>query len=139
MAELARIETVVFLQSADLFAFCRAEETLRIAMIANEHRFRVGDSLYRTKDPAEALYCVVQGEVRLEDEQGSSRRVGPLATFGAAELLSGTLRTCTATAEKDSLVLAIDAEDFFDLLSSNTEIIKALFRQLLRGGHLTAF
>ncbi len=56
----------------------------------------------------------------------------PLTTFGVKEILSGRLRTETATATSEALVLAIEAEDFFDLLSHNIEIVKALFRQLLR-------
>jgi CRP-like cAMP-binding protein len=41
------------------------------------------------------------------------------------------LRTHTATAVDDTLVLALDAEDFFDLLANNIEIVRSLFRQLL--------
>ena len=136
MAELARIEAVVFLQSADLFAYCTAEQSLRIAMIAHERRFRAGDILYRRNDPADTLYCVVQGEVLLEDAAGQTRKVGPLTAFGVAELLSGHLRNSDATAALETLVLAINGEDFFDLLAGNIEIVKALFRQLLREGHL---
>ena len=47
------------------------------------------------------------------------------------EILSGQLRSHEAVAEEDSLVLAITAEDFFDLLSHNIEIVKALFRRIL--------
>jgi CRP/FNR family transcriptional regulator len=136
VAELARIETVVFLQSADLFSYCKAEEILRIAMIARERRCAAGESLYRLNDPADALYCVVRGEVQLEDAAGQVRRVGPLATFGVTELLSDRLRASAASASVESLILTIDADDFFDLLSSNIEIVKALFRQLLRRGHI---
>ena len=132
MSELARIETVVFLQSADLFAACKAEEVLRISAIAHERRFQAGEQIYNENDPAAALYCVAQGEVRVHQAAGGGRTVGPLGTFGVVEILSGRLRTGKALAEKDTLVLEIDAEDFFDLLANNIEIVKALFRQLLR-------
>jgi CRP-like cAMP-binding protein len=51
---------------------------------------------------------------------------------GVEEILSGRLRRGTATASSDTLVLAIDAEDFFDLLSNNIEIVKSLFRIILQ-------
>jgi CRP-like cAMP-binding protein len=136
VAELARIETVIFLQSADLFSYCKAEEILRIAMIARERKYAAGESVYRKSDPADALYLVVRGEVRLEDGAGGTRVVGPLGSFGVAELLSDRLRGSSASAATDSLVLTIEADDFFDLLSSNIEIVKALFRQLLHDGQL---
>ncbi len=132
MSELARIETVMFLQSADLFSACSAEEVLRISAIAHERRFAPGETIYEAKERATALYCVVRGGVRVEDPDGGSREVGPLGTFGVLEILSGRLRGARAVAGADTLILEIDAEDFFDLLANNIEIVKAIFRRLLR-------
>ena len=132
MSDLAQIETVVFLQSVDLFSFCKAEEVLRISSIAKERRFEQGERIFKEGDEADLLYCVVQGIVQLEAPDGAKWMAMPLTTFGVKEILSGRLRTETASATSDALVLAIEAEDFFDLLSHNIEIVKALFRQLLR-------
>ncbi len=49
------------------------------------------------------------------------------------EILSGRLRTGSATAAAETLTLAIEADDFFDLLANNIEIVKALFRHLIQG------
>ena len=132
MSELTRIQIVVFLQSCDLFSHCKADEILRISGIAHERRLEQGTRVYRPSDPADELYCVVQGEVQLKDAQGSARRVGTLGTFGASEILCGKLRTEEVVVTEEALVLAIEAEDFFDLLSNNIEIVKALFRHLLQ-------
>ena len=134
MADLAQIETVVFLQSVDLFSFCKAEEVLRISSIAKERRFEQGEQIFKEGDESDLLYCVVQGIVSLESGEGGKWMSTPLTTFGVKEILSGRLRTETATATTEALVLGIEAEDFFDLLSHNIEIVKALFRQLLREG-----
>ncbi len=131
MAELARIETVVFLQSVDIFSFCKAEEVLRIAAIARERSFVEGERIFESGDSADSLYCVVRGSVVLETSDGTVRSAGPLTTFGVLEILTGRLRNASARAESDTLVLAIEADDFFDLLAHNIEIIKALFRHLI--------
>lgn len=131
MSELARIERVVFLQSVDIFSFCKAEEVLRIAAIANERTVGAGDGLYAPGDAADSLYCVVRGGVRLRAADGSSRLAGPLTTFGVLESLGGGPRTADATAEHDTLLLMIQADDFFDLLAHNIEIIKALVHHLI--------
>jgi len=131
VAELAGIEAVMLLQSADLFAHCRAEETLRIAAIARERSFRAGETIYERNTPSQALYCVVRGEVAVRGDDDATRVVGPLTTFGVEEILSGRLRAATAVAVSDTLVLAIDSEDFFDLLANNVEIVRALFRHLI--------
>ena len=137
MPELTRIQAVVFLQSCDLFSYCRADEILRIAGIAQERRLRAGEKVYVDNGPADVLYCVVHGEVRLRGPQGE-RAVGPLHTFGVRDILCGRLRGEDAEARVDSLVLAIEAEDLFDLLSNNIEIVKALFRHVLQDREATS-
>jgi CRP-like cAMP-binding protein len=131
VSELARIETVVFLQSVDIFSYCKAEEVLRIAAIAQERMVGAGEKIYSANEPAEGLFCVVRGSVKIESSNGETKMVGPLATFGGIDILRSRLRTATATAETDSLLLAIESEDLFDLLSNNIEIVKALFRHLI--------
>lgn len=135
MRELARIETVVFLQSADLFSACSAEEVLRISAIAHERSFGAGETIYNVNDRASALYCVVRGGVRIEQNGERRREVGPLGTFGVVEILSGRQRTESAVAAADTLILEIDGDDFFDLLAHNIEIVKAIFRRLLHDDH----
>jgi CRP/FNR family cyclic AMP-dependent transcriptional regulator len=138
MSELPRIETVLFLQSVDFFSSCTAEQILRISAIVQQRRLAAGEQVYSAGEPAGELYCVVEGAVSTVNG-GRSRRAGPGETFGVLEILSGRLRSRAAAAEEDSLVLEITAEDFFDLLSHNIEIVKALFRRILeqrdeRGG-----
>jgi hypothetical protein len=53
------------------------------------------------------------------------------------DILCGRLRGEDAEARVDSLVLAIEAEDLFDLLSNNIEIVKALFRHVLQDRETT--
>jgi CRP-like cAMP-binding protein len=130
--ELARIETIVFLQSVDLFSFCKAEEILRIAAIAGERRLAAGERIFDVNDPADCLYCVVQGEVRVDGPGDEERTVHPLGAFGVKEILSGRLRGGRAVTEVESLLLVISAEDLFDLLANNIDIVKALFRHLFR-------
>jgi CRP-like cAMP-binding protein len=131
VTELTRIQMVVFLQSCDLFSHCKADEILRISGIAQERRLQQGTRIYATSDAADELYCVVQGEVELKGADGSGRSVGTLGTFGVREILCGKLRAEEAVVAEETLLLAIEAEDFFDLLSNNIEIVKALFRHLL--------
>ncbi|HVS15903.1 MAG TPA: cyclic nucleotide-binding domain-containing protein [Thermoanaerobaculia bacterium] len=128
---MPRIERVMLLQSVPLFKFCTVEEVLRIAAIAGVARFAEGQQVYRADEPARALYCVVEGLVRIEGEGLAPREIGPRRSFGVLEILSGRLRRATAYALEPTRALQIEAEDFFDLLSNNIEIVKALFREIL--------
>jgi hypothetical protein len=131
---MAHIEMVVFLQGVDLLAYCNAEQVVRLAGIASEIRFEQGQVIYRRNEPPDALYCIVEGRVALAGDSSGRDQAGPRETFGVTDILSGQLRSCDATAAEPTRVLAIEAEDFFDLLSNNIEIVKALFRRLAHHG-----
>ena len=130
MSELPRIETVLFLQSVDFFSACTADQILRISAIVHQRRLAAGERVYAPGEPADEMYCVVEGAVAT-DNGGRPLTAGPGETFGVSEILSGRLRSREAVAEQDSLVLEITADDFFDLLSHNIEIVKAIFRRIL--------
>lgn len=132
MRDLTRIETVVALQSSDLFAFCKAEEILRIAGITRQRFYPAGTRIYEQSGPAEMLYLVVHGEVTLKGADRPSRTIGRLQSFGVRAILCGRLHDQDATATRETLTLGIEANDFFDLLANNIDIVKSLFRNLLR-------
>ena len=60
-----------------------------------------------------------------------TERRGRHQSFGVVDILSGRRRQLDARAATDLVALRIDAEDFFDLLAHNVEIVKALFREVL--------
>ncbi len=128
MSPMAQIEMMVFLQGVELFAHCNADQVLRLAAIASENTYEKGEVIFRRDEPADSLFCVVEGKVHLgsDDEQGVV--VGPSGRFGVLDILSGRVRSGDAVAAADTRVLVIEAEDFFDLLSNNIEIVRALFR-----------
>lgn len=132
MTQLTRIQMVVYLQAVELFTYCTAEQMVRIASIARQRNFAAGEDIYSANDPAESMYCIATGAVTLAHPDGGERRVSDKEIFGVEEILSDRLRGENARAEAETVALVVDAEDFFDLLSNNIEIVKALFRQLLR-------
>ena len=130
MANLPQIERVLFFQETNLFTHCSTAQVMRIAAIASERTYPAGERVYSINDPSDAIHCLVDGGVRLENGSAEQTRVEPGTSFGVLDLMSGRLRTANATAETDTVTLAIEADDFFDLLSNNIEIVKALVRFL---------
>jgi hypothetical protein len=131
MAPMAQIEMMVFLQGVDLFAHCNAEEVLRLAAIASEQSYEKGGVIFRKEDPADSLFCLVEGKVKLDAGDEAGAIIGPSGRFGVLDILSGRPRLGDATAVSDCRLLVIEAEDFFDVLSNNIEIVRALFRSVV--------
>ncbi len=128
---MPRIEIVMHLQAMDPFRSCAATEIMRLAQIAEPVTFAAGSLIYRPSEPARALFCVVEGRVVVEEPDGITAEVGPYGSFGVFEILSGQQRSSRATAATEVKALRVWSEDFFDLLSNNIDIVKALFRELL--------
>ena len=128
---MSRIEIVMHLQAVDLFRSCAATDVVRLAQIAEPSTLAGEEVVFRPTEPSRALYTVVSGRVVVEGPQAQRREVGPRGSFGVREILSGRQRRSRAEAVEDSLILSIEAEDFFDLLSNNIDIVKALFREIL--------
>ena len=134
MGPMAQIEMMVFLQGVDLFAHCNAEQVLRLAAIASERCYEKGEIIFRRHEPADSLFCVVEGRVKLDAGDGTGVVIGPSGRFGVLDILSGRSRLGDAVAASDARVLIVEAEDFFDLLSNNIEIVRALFRSVIALG-----
>ena len=118
----------------------------RLLETRNDHLARVGDVVVTAggqgQGPRQQTRAVaddrpdeapVRSTIGAVDPLGSDRpQAGDHLAQRRQRPGPGRLRTGKALAEMDTLVLEIDAEDFFDLLANNIEIVKALFRQLLR-------
>ena len=59
-------------------------------MVASEIEIAAGDTIYDADDPADALYLVVEGRVRLTTDERTTSEVGPGEAFGTWALVDDT-------------------------------------------------
>jgi len=99
-------------------------------------RFAAGSILFRDGDPATEAFLLQEGRVRLIKHAGAMERslrvVRPGDLFGEGALVKGTLRTSTALALDDTVVLAFDQATFDQVLSSSPEVAARVLSQLIR-------
>lgn len=81
---------------------------------------RAGEVVVREGDPSDRFYLIADGSLSVT--QGSEnthlRDLGPGDVFGEIGLLRNSPRTATVTAIADGSLLALDAEEFRDLVSA---------------------
>jgi len=125
---LSTVEKVLFLKSVGIFAHAAIEELGRIATLMQEVRFETGETIYREGNPIDAIYVILRGRVALQSDGGVVREAGEHDVVGAlASLdLGVALRTVTALEPVHTLKLAV--QDFQDLLASDFNLVKAVFR-----------
>jgi CRP/FNR family transcriptional regulator, dissimilatory nitrate respiration regulator len=105
---------------------------LRIVGASANLAFARGSLVFEAGSPAEALYVVLSGQVRVFDtgEAGEHdvAQLGRGESFGEISLLLRTRHTKSAQAVEDSELMVVPHESFDEVLASNPDL-KTLFER----------
>ena len=132
-AALTTLQKADLIRGVGVFSEMRVEELYRLALIAKLVGFPADTVIFRQDDAAVVFYIVVRGEVGLT-RQGSDDRevVGPELAVGLYAVLTQEPCAARATALVDTVAIAVGAEDFYSLLSNNTEIVASIFKGMIK-------
>jgi len=121
---------------APLFRAVDAEALRRLSADAHAIAVRGGEYLFHTGETADRLYVVRTGRLRVlvETEDGPKlvRELGPGDVLGELALLTGSPRSASARAVRDSELLSLDAARFDALIAGDPDFARALLRELAR-------
>ena len=128
------------LKGFDLFRGLSEGELTGVERQSQTRRLRRGELLYLTGDPADRVYTVRQGLIRLtamtaEGREATLGLLGEGEIFGELEVIEGTTRTHLAAGHEESLVFAIPKEVFLGLMARQADFA---FRVSVRLGHRLA-
>lgn len=133
MPELNIVEKVIALEGVELMGNLTPEQLARIAAIAQEVKYPPGKVVVEPGKPLDSLYVIIDGAVELS-RNGENLVVarqndvlGAWALFDEADPLPVRAKTL-----EDTRLLRIGRDDFYDLLSDNSEITSAIFATLVR-------
>jgi predicted acylesterase/phospholipase RssA len=95
-----------------------------------------GEWLFHEGDPADSLFVVVGGRLKvlLDSPEGPRvvRELGPGAALGELALLTGAPRSASARAVRDSTVLELPDEAFMEAMTRDVGFAAAVARELAR-------
>ncbi len=109
------------LQKSVLFKGCSNEELALVLGLFQERQIRQNAAIFMEKMPAEALYIVKSGTVRVtmmagEGEETGLLLLGPGEFFGELALIQEDVRLVSARAETSVDILLLTRKDFQALL-----------------------
>ena len=125
---LSTVEKILFLKSVGIFAHAAIEELGRIAALMQEVRFETGETIYREGNPIEAVYVILSGRVAVQNNGRVVREAGDHHVAGALAALDLGVALRTATTLEPVRALKLRVQDFQDLLASDFDLVKAVFR-----------
>lgn len=99
-------------------------------------RYVAGDVIFREGEQEREVYILQEGRVRVlkrvRTVERSLQILRPGDLFGEGALLPGSVRSTSAVALSDVVVLALDPDTFGALLQSSTAVTMRLVQQLVR-------
>lgn len=133
---LSNIEKALFLKSVNLFKSMPPDQLKILTNISEEVNFQEGEILFNENDPPDYLYVIVDGEIRIIKNFGTSEELclsvlHPRASFGELSLFGDEGRSATAVASKDSTFLAIEKDHLLLLIKENPNISTTILFQLV--------
>ena len=128
LAERPRVEAS--LREALSFAGLDDASLGRLAEASVNRSYRGGDVIFEKGSPADGLYVVLSGAVRIFDSirgrDAEVAAIGPGDFFGELSLALHTGRTRAAQAREDSEIAVVPLEAFQEVTASHPEIERRL-------------
>jgi CRP/FNR family cyclic AMP-dependent transcriptional regulator len=136
--------TTQALRRISLFADLSDEALARVARAAYARTYAAGEVVMFEGDPCEAVYFVLEGQVRVYRLSAAGReqvltRLGPGSTFNTVPPFeSGSVNHATVEAVTPVSLCIMTSEDFLRLVGECTELALAILRDFAtRLDHLT--
>lgn len=82
---------------------------------------KAGDRIFEKGDLGSAIYIVMEGGMRIHDEDIVLTHIGAGEVFGEIAALASLTRTATVTAQIDSLLLKLEKRIIFDTMARRPE------------------
>ena len=130
---LTTLQKAEFIRGLEIFSEASVEELYRLAAIAQEVEFPAQHIIYQEEDIGDVFYIVAEGKVECFSESKKIRaEVGPGEPVGIHSVLTREPRYTAAKALGNTFALAIGAEDFYNLLSCNTEMMVSIVKSFVK-------
>lgn len=129
------MSVVNLLRRVSLFADLRGEELNALSRCLGKRTFASDMILYHKGNPAQNLYIIESGEVRIYALSDSGHEItlevyGPGECFGETALLDGNLRTTGAMALEKTVTYTLDRDDFLQCLDRHPQVARRVMALL---------
>lgn len=126
------IEKVLLLKNSSIFHNCKEVDLVEIAAICSEERIEPNVSLFKKGDPGHCVYFIHKGKVSIHDGEHQLAVLSENELFGELSVLDSDTRSASATTLTECILLRIDQRDFYDVIATNTDILKGIMKTLCR-------
>ena len=124
-AEAPQTDELRVLVSVPIFAPLPGGSLEHLASRLVPLRLDAGSVIVREGDPGDRFYIVAEGELEVSQDGTPVGKLGAGDYFGEIALLRDTSRTATVTARTDTVLYALDREDFLAAVTGHPQSAEA--------------
>jgi len=131
---LSLAEKMIVLKEAPFFRNIPTRNLAAIAQASQEKQYRAGERVFKTGEPGGALYIIVDGQVKIEQEKREGATLLATlendASFGEMSLFDDSPRSASAIAARDSVILEVTRAPIIALTMQNPDMALELIAVL---------
>lgn len=126
------------LRDIDLFNHVSDDALVEVLSITQTRRYKAREEIFRQGDPGDALYFILDGEVRISTDvhevgEEALAHLGDGSCFGEMGLIEADVtRSAHATASTDAHLGIIPREDFLKLMIDDAELARDVLWSFVR-------
>jgi CRP-like cAMP-binding protein len=129
---LSSLDRALALRSAPLFAALSAEELMPVAGLCTEVRLGADEVLFEAGDLGDAMYVIVEGEVRVVTAKRVITHLGRGECVGEMAALDWEPRSATVIAHTPTLLVRLGRNELMDLVRDHPALVRGLALVLVR-------
>ena len=124
------MKKTLLLKSVDLFENIPGELLSKISQISSAKNYDKDEFIFNEGDSGDSLFIVLNGEIIIKKGEKIIAKLERGASLGEMALLDNETRSADALASKDSTLLKINQDIFYELMESNADIMKQIIKLL---------
>lgn len=125
-------QKVSLLKKTDIFRNTPEADLSAIADILQELPLKPGDAIFSKGDKGDCMYIIEKGSIRIHDGAYTFAFLKENEVFGELSLLDAETRSASATCDQESIILKLEQQPFYDILSKDQEVLKGILKMLCR-------
>jgi HEAT repeat protein len=129
---LSTIEKVLILKTVDMFNQTPDDVLADVADLLQEMEVADGETVFKEGDLGDSLYVIVDGRVRVHNDERLLNYLGERDVFGEMALLDPEPRLASVTALEPTRLLRLDQSPFYQLIAERPEVATGIIRVLTR-------
>ena len=129
---LSLIEKVIFLKAVHIFAETPEYILVEVASLLTELQLKAGETVFEKGELGSSLYIIVNGQVKIHDEDRIFDKLDSGSVFGELSLLDSQPRSASVTSIKAVRLLRLNQGSFYELLAERSEVAQGIIRVLVQ-------